>query len=773
MKNITRLNKRISLFLICHVLFLFAQAEKIENMDSLTSGKARISVRFNHYDYSLFNKLIKQKEVEVKTKTSTHFLESQWDIELKSNSVKEDPNAMDVEVVFYCKEGTAPETALSVDLEFDNWSTNNYVLMPGAAYNGNRFPSRRINYSPKLLDPRDIGPDKGIILSDIPKLNEGNGPSFIQQRSGDMTTPSIGFYSQGQQQGFFLLTEQANQYGDYGISIEENRTRSRASISISSPVVRELYKYRIADSRFASDDKAADFSQGDRVTIKFRIYSFPANEIQDLFSCFSEIRKDLPMDREPANVLPYSSAFEVQEDKFNDLNFVPEWGYYSVGMRENMFQDWQIGWTGGMISTYPLLFEGSDSTRQNVIRNFDWLFPNGISPSGFFWCSGEKGNIWHGGDPRKPHTKNWHLIRKSGDGLYYVIKQFLLMEKMGIPVKESWKEGAKTVANAFVNLWNTNHQLGQFVDNVTGEIQVGGSTSGGITPAALSLASNYFNNPEYLTAAREIGGYFHENYIKKGLTCGGPGDALQNFDSESCYALVESYAVLYETTGEKKWLEIGEEIARQFSTWVISYNYEFPENSLYAKKGIHSIGAVNANTQNKHGSPGICTHSGSGLLKLYRATGDKFYIDLLYDIAHNIPQYLVHPLRPIEGVPNGFMTERVNTTDWLEGIGEIMYGSTWAETSLMLTYIEIPGLYVQPDRSFFKAFDNIEVDKVNDTESRLVLKVTNPTETTAKVKILSENESDIKLPLGHNYLLNAHGIHLEPGESKVLTFRKR
>ena len=754
------------------IFTLFISINLLGNSTSAKNQKFNLSANFRKFDFNLYNQQINTQTIKLnENNLIVDFLNSKWEIIVNSKNT-ETKDAKDYNVVFKCIDGQVKSSNISVEITFDNWSRNNYVLMPGAAYNGNRYPSRCIRYSPKLLDPRDIGPDKGIILSDIPKLNEKNGPSFIQQRSGDMTTPSIGFYAPAQNEGFFLLTYQGNNWGDYGINISETRDRKQAVISVSSPLVRERYKYKIANMHAPSDDVPANLKKGDVVEINFRLYVFPSNNVQDLFNKFSSIRKDLQIDREASFTLSYSSAFEVQEDKFNKMNFVPDWGYYSVGMRENMFQDWQIGWTGGMISTYPLLMEGSDSTRKNVIRNFDWLFPNGISPSGFFWCSGEKGNIWHGGDPRKPHTKNWHLIRKSGDGLYYVIKQFMLMEKLGIPVKKKWESGAKSVADAFLKLWNENGQIGQFVDNITGVIQVGGSTSGAITPAALSLASVYFKNDAYLKAAKEIGNYYDRNYIQKGITCGGPGDALQNFDSESGYALVESYAVLYEITGDKKWLKIGENTARQFSSWVISYNYKFPEKSLYAKKGINSIGAVNANTQNKHGSPGICTYSGSALLKIYRATGDKFYIDLLYDIAHNIPQYLVHPLRPIQGVPNGFMTERVNTTDWLEGIGEIMYGSTWAETSLMLTYIEIPGLYVQPDNSYFIAFDNILAEKVKETKSEITLKLTNPTKAVANVKILSENSDEINQPLGHNYLLNAERVNLQPGESKKIVFKK-
>jgi len=69
---------------------------------------------------------------------------------------------------------------------------------------------------------------------------------------------------------------------------------------------------------------------------------------------------------------------------------------------------------------------------------------------------------------------------------------------MGIPVKQSWKEGNQRVCESFIRLWNRYHQLGQFVDSQTGEIIVGGSSSGAIVPAALCLAAQFYQNPIYL-----------------------------------------------------------------------------------------------------------------------------------------------------------------------------------------------------------------------------------------------------------------------------------
>jgi hypothetical protein len=120
----------------------------------------------------------------------------------------------------------------------------------------------------------------------------------------------------------------------------------------------------------------------------------------------------------------------------------------------------------------------------------------------------------------------------------------------------------------------------------------------------------------------------------------------------------------------------------------------------------------------------------------------------------------------------GWMSERVSTTDWLEGIGELMYGSTWAETSLMLSYIELPGVYIQPEKSFLCVIDNIEAKIVQDNPKELIIQFTNPTKVSAKVKIFTESPEMILKPLGENALWNCPVINLEPEESKQITFNK-
>jgi len=733
-------------------------------------NNTQLSAHISQYDTSHFNQVVTRKKIIFKNDTAAIEISgSIWTIIRKTTAINTKPGCYEVRLVFRCKEGNLTSASVSMDMDIDQWSVNNYVLMPAAVYNGNRVKSIKQPYLTFWADARDIGIDKPQLVSDIPRLNINSGVSRIQQRSGDMSTPAIGYYNPTTKKGFWLLTQQAAVKEDNGIDLEENNTRTKASITISAPVVREQCSYIIADNTAPSKDKGINFTKGDSVILTARLYFFDCNNVQGLFNYFATIKNDVLPEKEAVASVPFSAAFNMLEEKFNTQNFEPTFGYYSVGMRENCFQDWQIGWTGGMISTYPLLLNGTGITRNNVIKNFDWLFAGGISPSGYFWDTGEKGNQWFGIFPSSSVGKDLHLIRKSGDGLFYILKQFAAFKKLGIAVKPEWEKGVKAVGDAFVRTWKQHHQLGQYVNNSTGELIIGGSTSGGIVPGALILMAEYFREPAYSVTAIEIANDYNEKYISKGVIYGGAGDAMQNYDSESCYGLLESYMVLYKQTGDKHWLQIAENVAIQFSTWVSSYDYIFPDSSTLAKLGKKTTGIVFANTQNKHGAPGICTYSGKALLSLYRATGNNYYLHLLKLISKAIPQYIATKQSPIPGLQNSWISERVSTTDWLEGIGEIYPGSTWSETAMMLTATELPGIYVDIKQAKVTCFDQLNANIITQTKNKLIIEITNPTIYTA-VTVLFADKNRIN-PVN---MFHEEGIKLilKSGEIKKITLAR-
>lgn len=167
-------------------------------------------------------------------------------------------------------------------------------------------------------------------------------------------------------------------------------------------------------------------------------------------------------------------------------------------------------------------------------------------------------------------------------------------------------------------------------------------------------------------------------------------------------------AYLYEETHEPVWLERARHLAHLCSSWVVSYNYRFPENSEFGKKGMKTVGSVFANIQNKHSAPGICTLSGEGLYKLWQWTEDSAYLELLRDISLTISQYMSRPDQPIcspygDKMPQGYICERVNMSDWEgeDGVGSNIFGSCWCECSNLLTLAEIVRLPGVADHTEF------------------------------------------------------------------------
>ncbi|MGA2984431.1 MAG: hypothetical protein ABSG32_11485 [Terriglobia bacterium] len=717
---------------------------------------------------------------------------SRWSFAWKASGVPERPDALDMTARFRLVSGTLANAAAALEVEFADWSTANYVCMPGAVYNGNRYESRRLPYPPLLHDPQDIGPNVPPIISDIPRLNIHAGASRIQQVTRDMSTPAMGVQTPATKTAYWLLTPPWTSWGDSGLDIEESDDRTRALLRVTAPYVRQGTMYRICDNHAPSKDRGADFQTGDEVTLHIRLYLFPADSVQALLDRFLVIRKDLTGPVELPHGLPFAGAWALHEAKYNASNWREQAGYYAVEVGKNeKNRSWTMGWVGGLEATYPLLFAGDERSQTRAKRNFDFVFPQGIAKSGFFYGAGDGERFYSDGMPWLMNSgelpwlgnsaylapldsKRWHLVRKSGDALYYLLKQFDLLKKQdpAWTVPSAWLQGTRGCADAFVRLWDKCGQFGQFVDIDTGTVTVGGSTSAAIAGAGLALAWKYFQDANYRRVAEAAAAAYCAKDLRAGITTGGPLEIAQAADCESAFGLLESLIVLYETTGEKRWLQEAVNAGAYCATWVVSYDYHFPPQSTFGRLGMRTTGSIYASAQNKCAVPGICSYSGSSLFKLYRATGNPLYLELIREIAHNLTQYVSRADRQIGPLWPGAINERVEMGDWLEPIGEIYDGSGWAEVADMLTYVEVPGLYVQPDTGFFRAIDHVEASLKENNHARLVLRLVNPTAFDASVKVLAENLPEMSCPLGQNYLWNCRAVQLPAGASRDVEFVK-
>lgn len=634
---------------------------------------------------------------------------------------------------------------VGVAVAFDqyDWCSDNYVMIPAVVYNGNRQRIVNREYATGL-DKSDYNrKDLALTSNPIPQLSpEFGAKSRLEVNVSNTTTPVITYFDRKHRQGTFLFTDQGidwqGEVKDHALIVEESADRSVASFVISAPGVRERKPEFIGFS--PSPDRGITVNPGDKIVIRVDELNFPADDVPAFLSRFMAERKLHTVEATPRNLMPMSEVFTRMVRNIEERYYEGEkWQYYCP---ENA--DWMsYGWIGGLMNTYPMLALGDEKHLNRVKNTFNFALLNGYGASGYYYdVLGADGKVlYRDGAKLSPGIG---LTRKNADVLYWMVKQFMLLKKQGrsAAVSAEWEKQVRGLADAFVKTWQVERTWGNYLDIESGKVAAYNTTGGAMAIGGLALASVYYNVPEYMEVARQAASYYYDNFVLVGFTSGGCGDILQNADSETAAAFMTSLMTLYEMTNEEIYLKQSAALADLCATWTVSFPYRLPENTALAKLGANLTGAVWASTQNKHGAPGFCTQSGDALFKLYRATGNTLYADLLRDIIH------AHA----EGVqPNGKITERLTYCDADSRGSRGDGGKTgWNETNGALMALEIPGIYVRTDLGKVYTFDHVVVKEIRKMGNKMKLVLHNPTKFDALVTLFAENGDQAGAPLGDN-----------------------
>lgn len=662
------------------------------------------------------------------------------------------------------------DAAYWVDFRLDAPIEDSYIMIPGCAYNGNRFQTVMRNYPPMYTE-EEMGVDVPVRMTCVPALAP-EGDSFMDVTTGDMALPCVCVLRKSKKWAFILFFEQGQHGLNHGVTLEQ--TGDELLIRLSAPAKRRLV-YRWFDGypsqrEVPSADTPLNVTKGDETIIAHHVFTFECEDIPALFRAFFEKRSLLYSAGAHAN-LPFSHFFKWAEAEHNETHFNEKEGYYAmqpIGSRGDIpFAQWQAGWVGGGMISLPLLCEGEELTRKRVVQSLHFI-ARWQSKAGWYYGIVGNGKVYHDCFSNYEEKYNMLMVRKHADLTYFVFRHIEAMRCLGMEVPEDILQSAIMAAQALKGMWEKYGQIGQFVNAETGEILVGGSTAGAITPASLCAAAKITGDKRFLETAQQIGAYFDETSLRVGYSTGGPGEILAAPDSESCAGLVEGFTALWEADGSKRWLECAREAAHMLSSWVVGYDYDFPPESRFTKMGIHSAGSVWASVQNKHAGPGMCTAGGGALLKLYRATGDPLYLELMNHIGHFIPQMASYPERPMftmQGPPlrPSEICERVNLSDWegAHNVGDAITGnSVWPTAALALTWLETPGVYVDADKELICVSDHVNAWL---KDGKVIIE--NPTSIPATVKVMIETDEDRKRPLGLIWQDRFIRICVEPGET--------
>jgi hypothetical protein len=697
---------------------------------------------------------------------------SEWQSSLSVVNDQIEQDVIEFSVTFKITSGSEKSSGVAVAFDFDSWSLQNYVFAPAVLYGGNRFKIEPVGYPPYIYNPSDRGLDMPVTTTDILHLNKDGSPSKVEMLTGNCATPMLAFYNPDNQRAFILITEQATRFGNSGMFVEEKMTGKQATFVISAPGVREQ-RYAMC-SRENSGDNAADWTAGDEVSMKFRLYNSAVKDIPGFLEKVFDVRKSLSGKNEYRNVTPYSAVANMILNLHDGGKWYEDdkYGYTCEDPKaEVCFNHLQLGWGGSPFFTLPMVIMPTPERVRKAAKTFDQIVSL-QAPTGLFYGIFMKGRIFGDNFKQNADRPFIAMTRRTADILYIGIQQIEILQKLGYGtvIKSSWDSSLLIAADALVNVWNRYGQFGQTINVETGDMEVNGSTAGVASVGALALASQYFKDPRYLDVAKKACRYYYERDFKKGYAGGGAAEIIQSPDSETPWDMAESAMGLFEMTGEKEWLDIAKNAVYMLSTWTVSYDYRFPQDCDMGRSNCHATGSIFASSQNNHSAPGLYILSGDFLLKLYRATGDQRFAELYKDLVHNTIQYVNTSYNPtIRKGSEGATSERVNLSDW-EGRGEI--GNTWPgssvrswETLELLTSLQNPGIYIRNDTGEILVLDHIEASVIKRDKNSVTIRVTNPTTYDAMVSVLSENSVQVTNPLGRYAYLDWKKIEIKAGQT--------
>ncbi len=699
-----------------------------------------------------------------------------WSCDLGLSKVPGNKEAMDLAFTFVLKKENLKSSGIAVAFDFASWSSENYILAPASVYNANRFRILPVQYPPYIYKPEDKPLDMPVTITNVLHLNKDGSPGKIEMLTGSCSTPLLSFYNPKEKRGWIMLTTQTTQFGNSGLIIQEDLSRKRATFVLSSPGVRENRYVMTGFTK--STDQPADFKTNDKVELKMRVYNFQASDLQAFYEKVFTIRKDLSGPTVYRNVAPFSAINEIILDHHDKTKFYEDGKYAYICSEPKGDQPYwhlQAGWGGVPAFSYPQVIQSTPERLRRITRSFDVLKlmqgKTGLTHGIFM-----KGEFFGDNFNEKEKNCNIAMVRRNGEMLFFGIQSLELLKIQGkaSAINPEWVEMFRKQADGIAQIWKDYGQFGQFINVETGKMDVNGSTAGAVCISGLVLASEYFNNPGYLKIAEAAGRYYYTRDLVKGYAGGGPAEILQGQDSEAAYDITEAYTTLFEKTGNQDWLKYATDAAALFSTWTVSYDYKFPNGSVMHRIDARSTGAVWASIQNAHGAPGMYILSGNFLLRLYRATGDKRYMELLKDIAHNVVQYTTTEKNPVvpKAVP-GSVSERVNLSDWegAENIGgSIPDGDSnmaWGiVTSLTIT--QNPGIYLRFDTGELFVFDNVKATIIKRDTKNITLRITNPTPYDGKISLFSEDSRMAGVVLNRYAFMKWPKVVVKSGETRLI-----
>ena len=134
-----------------------------------------------------------------------------WRLGVESGAVTGQTDAQDYHLTWTMTKGQVESTSVGVVFEFKDWSSENFVFVPAAVYDGNQFNIKCIGYPPYWYDPNEWRIDMPTTMTpQNPTLGRGPSGGRIHLTIGDASVPLLAYQSPAKEVGWMVQTTQVD-----------------------------------------------------------------------------------------------------------------------------------------------------------------------------------------------------------------------------------------------------------------------------------------------------------------------------------------------------------------------------------------------------------------------------------------------------------------------------------------------------------------------------------------------------------------------------------
>lgn len=253
----------------------------------------------------------------------------------------------------------------------------------------------------------------------------------------------------------------------------------------------------------------------------------------------------------------------------------------------------EIGWVGQNAAKACALLdqyieEGDEDARDKALAVLDsWekytFLPNGLMLVKIVEKPERLDSTLNGDIPTDLDACN------LGTAATYFFRAATLCEKAGID-RPNYAKRAFGLCDFFVSAQQTSGEFAKsyFLD---GSIDKAHGSVGAFIILPLLDAYEKTGDKKYLDSAVRGLDFYLGEFEKGGCTTAGALDS-NCIDKESGAPVLRASLRVYEITGEKRYLELAEELAYYLATWQYHYSVAFPKDSMAGELGVDTYGST-------------------------------------------------------------------------------------------------------------------------------------------------------------------------------------